>query len=83
MTEATERVDNLQRPIDTLRTDEVDNRVEDAVLTPENPPRSGSPIPGLQGSAGGSPKNNAAEASGNRKTSSVAAVQLESFGAPA
>ena len=56
--------------------------MEDAVLTPENPPRSGSPIPGLQGSAGDSPKNNAADG-GNRKTSSVAAVQLESFGAPA
>ena len=74
-TEATERVDNLQRPIDTLRTDEVEHRVEDAVLTPDNHLGSGSPIGGLQGSADHSGRD------GNGEDLGIGGAQLESFGA--
>lgn len=79
MSEVTEQADNLQRPIDTLRTDEVDNRVEDAVLTPDNPMRSGgSPPQGSPIQQSHSPRNGREKVDNN-----AAGTVLESFGAPA
>lgn len=41
MSETTEKIDNLHRPIETLRSDEVEHRVEDAAMTSKM--GSGSP----------------------------------------